>query len=291
MKPVNKVAISLQNKGAELYNKIQKAQASCPQVVREGDLFILKMPRPTSVVWCSVFSHSRDSDLWYLVPGDQFSLLAISDVEACDIEFMGNFNFRCAHGLWVHKDDIELSSRISQIGLKVLTEIREKISALATDPISLLADDEITYDPDYQDWVEELHTSVDELRNFLHNEPVIGLRLVGAESEISSSSSLLQLAAADQEIQDSQIPLLHIYQLSSSKDGMLRACSYKDGLILEWLPSDEDAVKPNVIYAGHSVPWVAQGDFYCSRLIAWQNGGVELIVNQEAIKIAVAQDD
>lgn len=285
MKPNYDTFAVLLNQGREIQAAIRSAQSSRPERVEAGDLFLLRMPVPAPVTWCAVFSHTKDSNLWYCVPGDSFSLLANCDVGADEIEHMLPLNFRCGCGLWIHSEDIELANRISHVSDDVIVALRDKVSALASAPLSLLADDEIGSDPDYEEWIDELRVAVDALRGSLHDEPADSVRRVDKRSEIAMTSQELNLAAADGD-SDLELPtLIRMLQISDSNTGLLKACLYDDGVVLEWHPQEEEAPIPAIGSLGTELAWTSQEGSFCTGLIAWVNGTADVLVNHEQIQI------
>ncbi len=194
-------------------------------------------------------------------------------------------NFRCGCGLWVHSEDIELANRISHVSDDVIVALRDKVSALASDPISLLADDEIGSDPDYEEWIDELRMAIDALRDSLHGEPADSVRRVDKKSEIAMTPQELRLAAADGD-SDLELPkLIRMLQIFDSDEGHLKACLYGDGVVLEWHPLDEQASKPAIASHGTELVWTSQEGSFCTGLIAWVNGTADVVVNHEHIQI------
>lgn len=285
MKPNHDTFAELLNQGLGIRGAITSSQSSRPGQLEAGDLFLLKMPIPVSVTWCAVFSHTKDSRLWYCIPGDSFSLLASCDVAADEIENMMPLNFRCRCGLWVHAEDMKLSNRISQVSNDIVVALRAKVSALASDPIALLDDDEVGSDPDYEDWIDDLRVAVDSLRESLHDEPASTVRLVDRKSELVLTQQQLNLAAADAD-GDLELPkLIRTVQVFDSADGLLKACLYDDGVVLEWHPSEEESSKPTIACKGTDLAWTSQDGSFCTGLIEWMNGTADLSVNNELIQI------
>ncbi|QDV11494.1 hypothetical protein CA51_13580 [Rosistilla oblonga] len=286
MKPNHDTFAELLNQGLEIQNAIASTQASRSERIESGDLFLLKMPIPASVTWCAAFSHSKDSDLWYCVPGDSFSLLANCDVASDETEHTMPLNFRCRCGLWIHSEDIDVSNRISQLTEDIVVALRDKVAALADDPIALLSGDEIGSDPDYENWIDELRIAVDSLRESLHDEPTISVRLVDRKSELALTQLELALAAADNDPEIELPTLIRTLQVFKSIDGLLKACLYDDGLVLEWHPSDEESSKPTIASHGTELAWTPQDGSFCTGLIVWVNGAVVVTVNHELVQIA-----
>ena len=130
-----------------------------------GSVFIVKMPNPTAIVFAAVKHHSKDPNLWFFVPGDDFSLIAKSDVAS------NPWNWRCNHGIWIHTDDINSNAKLCEVDSVTLLAIQEKLEQLTNNPIELL-NDEMSFDPDYQDWIVDMQDCLSDLRDFLHNENV-----------------------------------------------------------------------------------------------------------------------
>ena len=171
MKPKKEDFEEVFDRSVEIRNKIIFEQSLRPKHLESGDLFYLNMPLPFPVTWCAVFTHSDDPCLWYCVPGDSFSCIASTDVKSQESAVRVQLNFRCHCGLWVHTDDIDLANRIDQLKKSDVQSIQDTLARIANDPLSVFAADDISEDPDYVEWIEDLRISVAALAHLLHDEP------------------------------------------------------------------------------------------------------------------------
>ena len=288
MKPDKATFEKLLASGLEIRDAMVSSQSDRPERLDAGDLFLLKMPIPVPVTWCAVFSHSQDDDLWYCIPGDTFSEISNLDVAADDIEHMMPLNFRSQCGLWVHAEDIHFSNRMSQVSSDVVMALRAKVSALASDPIALLSDDESGSDPDYQNWIAELQVAVDSLRNSLHDEPTNSARLIGPDMAVDAYGEVLSLAADDStQTAEQKVPiLLETRQISDSGEGRLQVSLFEDGIIVEWKPKKEDTPTPTVLHDQTPLEWFPQQkDLHCTIVIPWNEKTVNLTLESEEISV------
>ena len=286
MKPDKRIFRVLFDRSCKIQEELRAAEQSRNKRLEAGDLFFMKMPVPVPVTWCAVFPHSKDGDLWYCVPGDSFSLLSATDVSSPASTVRGEMHFRCQCGLWIHAEDIDLTNRFDRLDGAEVKTIRAVVSKLSTDPIAILADDEVRDDPDYGEWIDDLRLAVDALLNALHNEQTLTVRLIGIESMITRSPQPLSLAADDSTtpVSDTTGPaLLQRLQVFDSNQGKLQACLYDDGVIIEWHPAQIDTTRPIVLHAAESLEWFSQQTFWCTHLISWSEDRVELSVNGELV--------
>ena len=79
--------------------------------------------------------------------------------------------------------------------------------------------------------------------------------------------------------------LIRTLQVFDSADGLLKACLYDDGVVLEWHPSEEESSKPTIVSQGIDLAWTSQDGSFCTGLIEWMNGTANLSVNHELIQI------
>lgn len=288
MKPEKAIFARLFDRSCEIRDEVNAQEQARQDRLGAGDLFLIKMPVPVPVTWCAVSSHSRDDDLWYCVPGDSFSLVSASDVTAPTSTTRSGLHFRCHCGLWIHADDIVLSNRLGRLDGSDLDSIRARVSKLAADPIAILTGEEVSDDPDYVEWIDNLRLAVDALLNSLHNEQAPSVRVIGKESALTPIEQPLSLAAADSTAPASEATgpqLLQRLQVFESAEGALQACAYEDGVILEWHPCSPDFTKPVVLHAQNTVEWVSQHKSWCTHLLPWDGGRVELAINGELVAI------
>ncbi len=275
----------------EIREGIVAEQSARPSRIELGDLFYLKMPIPVPVTWCAVFTHSKDDELWYCVPGDSFSIVANTDVTSHSTSVRTELHFRCHCGLWVHADDIDLSNRVSQLNQSESQAIRAKVSNIAKYPIGITSDD-LSHDPDYEEWIEELRYAVDSLLHSLHDEPTHFVRVIGPEAALEVYGESLVLAAddaTDSAFGTEALDLIETRQVLDSSRGQLRVNLYEDGLLVEWHPDVSEATAPKVQLCSVVLNWFPQGDYFCTQVIPWDGSAVDLQVDSELISVTKPQ--
>jgi len=248
MIPEKETFTELFDRNCEIRENIVAEQSARPSRIESGDLFYLKIPIPVPVTWCAVFTHSKDDELWYCVPGDSFSIVANTDVTSPSTSVRTELHFRCHCGLWVHVDVIDLSNRVSQLNQSESQAIRAKVSSIASDPIGMTSNDS-SHDPDCVEWIEELRYAVDSLLHSLHDELTHFVRVIGPDAAIEVYSESLSLTADDAT--DSALGieapgLIETRQVLDSSKGRLLVNLYEDGLLIEWHPTASESTAPEV---------------------------------------------
>lgn len=287
LKPDNKTFVELFEKGRQIQEKILAWQRLRSSQIEAGELFYIRMPLPFPLTWCAVFQHPRDSAIWYCVPGDSFSIATAADVEVPASEVREPLNFRCNCGLWIHTDDIDLSSRFDQLDAAYNRAIRATVSAISKSPLAVLAEDDNAEDPDYIEWISELKMAVDALAHLLHDDHESAVRLVGKEATIAQQTEALSLAAAPSESPEAeeQAELLEVRSLNDIYYGRLRARLYTDGVIIEWRCDDEDVPPPQLRHENQKVDWFGDtGDLYSAPL-PWSDGQVTVKIGLDTVTL------
>jgi len=159
-----------------LEEALRKYRSNAPQVANYakkvclGDLYFFVDPATTGipVQFCVVLQHKDDSDLWFVVPGDQMHLIGTCDVEIPKFVEFGPMNFRCGNGLWVHTDDFNFEHRTGRMGLTVIEQCQDVLSRMVTGDLTeveFIIENETH--PDYVDWMKELQQAVGQLEENL----------------------------------------------------------------------------------------------------------------------------
>ena len=285
MKPESDTFTKLFEKARLIQDSILDWQSRRPPEIQAGELFYLTMPLPFPVTWCAAFQHPRDPALWFCVPGDSFSIVTAADVEAPASEFCEALNFRCNCGLWVHHDDIDLKTRFDEVLPAVHRQIKATVSALAKDPLALLADDNNAEDPDYLEWISELRMAVDALTHLLHDDYESSVRLIGPEWSVGKSAASLSLAAApgEEPTVEPNSDLLDTRQLPHYGHGSLLASLYIDGIVIEWRSDDEEVPPPTIVYDGQPINWLGGDGLFFSATIPWLDNEVKIKLGPEVV--------
>ena len=285
LKPDSKTFMELTEKGRQIQEKVLDWQRHRSNEIDAGELFCISMPLPFPLVWCAVFQHPRNAALWFCVPGDSFSIATAADVEVAGSEVREPLIFRCNCGLWIHRDDIDLNSRFDQLEAGVCRTIRATVSAIAKNPVAILADDDSAEDPDYIEWITELRMAVDALAHLLHDDHESTVRLVGKESSITKAAETLSLAAAPTEsvVAENEPRLLDIRSLDDIYYGTLRALLYTDGVVIDWTCNDEDIPAPPLVYAGKAVRWLGTVGHFYSSTVPWSDDQVTLKIGLDTV--------
>lgn len=287
LKPDSKTFMELSEKGQQIQEKILDWQRHRSSGIEAGELFYISMPLPFPLVWCAVFQHPRDPAIWYCVPGDTFSIATTADVEVPGSEVREPLNFRCNCGLWIHRDDIDLSSRFDQLDVGINRSIRATVAAIAKNPLAVLADDDNAEDPDYVEWISELRMAVAALAHLLHDDHESAVRFVGKESVVTQATEVLSLAAAPSESQvaEDEPKLLEVRALDDIYYGTLHANLYTDGVIIEWICDDEDVPPPQLRHEDKAVDWFGDPGHLFSTTLPWSTNQVTVKIGLDTVTL------
>lgn len=247
-----------------------------------GDLFLLSVPIPIAVSWCAVFQHSRDQSLWYIVPGDQFSLLGSADIAVPEYAESGPLNFRCSCGLWMHVEDIPLENRFGKIDEFHVESIRDQLAQIAENRLSP-ADEllDVDVDPDYEEWIAEVEEAVDALGNHLvaiQNEApaIVYLASTATANWVAEVGVQLESLAADTNgVVANVVPGLRV---KHDGTGELIALIDESGVVLRLFNSDQVPL----VFAGESdsisVDWMTLPECFSTQLVKWQDDVVYFVI-------------
>ncbi len=247
-----------------------------------GDLFLLSVPSPIAVSWCAVFQHSRDQSLWYVVPGDQFSLVGSADIAVPEYSESGPVNFRCSCGLWMHVEDIPLENRFGKIDGFHVESIRDQLAQLAGN--QLIPSDElldVDEDPDYEDWIAEVEEAVDALCAQLvavQNEAPAIVYLASSATTNWVAQVGVQLESLAANTDGAVADVVPGLRVMHDGTGELIALIDEEGVVLRLFNSDQLPV----VFAGESdsisIDWMRLPECFSTPLVQWQNDVVFFVI-------------
>ena len=253
-----------------------------PAAVTPGDLFFFRTTDAVPVKWCVIFAHSRDPRLWFVVPADDFSLVGTRDVAVPPEADEGPLNLRCACGLWVHDEDLDISLRVGHLHFDYIEQVRDHLSRMLENDLptveSLLDVDD---DPDYLEWIEQLAEAVTALEDQLHevhNGPdVITISAATAVQNWDESVPGYQLEhvlAADSgtpEIETGPPP--PGLRVPFQGPGDLFAMVYEQGIVLQLFHVDAASLPRLIVDQASAQPieWRKQPNWLSSSLIPWSD--------------------
>jgi len=266
--------------------------------IEPGDLFLFSMPDPPPVKWCVVLSHSEDPSLWFVVPGDEFSLVGTRDVAVPASAENGPLNLRCACGLWVHHDDFQLPNRIGRIDGDFVEQVRDHLTRMLHNDLptaEFLVDTDT--DPDYLDWMEELSAGVSEFEAQLLESDTGSATTFLVSSSASQNwyeaisgieSPTFALSAASRELDEQLTPPPTGLQIPIEGEGQLVALLYEKGVVLELFNRPETVELPTVIELGErsvTVAWRRQPSWVDTSLLRWSGEQVRLKIDGKDVVI------
>ncbi|MCK5716422.1 MAG: DUF1822 family protein [Thiomargarita sp.] len=158
-KHLNKVrqcALEVQKKQTILDAKL----AELPQNAQKGDIFLLSYPKTMGVQWAIVDVHPKDKNWLLTVPADDLPLVGSNDIPMSPKSLYRSLTLRCGknQGLWIHKNNFDMTSRVGILEEWDLKRTLEKITLGNAGKIQSTAmQAEIDIDPEYQKWMNVVH--------------------------------------------------------------------------------------------------------------------------------------
>lgn len=272
-----------------------------PKAVSPGELFLF--PVDAAVKWCATFTHSKDDELWYIVPGDEFPGVGTRDVALADSCDEAPLVFRCGNGIWVHVDDFDFDQRIGEIDRQFVEQIRDHLGRIVKGDLptadSLMETDD---DPDYVEWMEELSSAVQEFEQVLLNGEHVGSvdlsptilplsafreRRPDELGELISPStySLAAESKSDYSVEYSDAKSLSA-EIPFDTDGKVFAIRYERGVVVQAFGFGDS---PPEILIGDQEPaaiqWHQDSEWFSSSLLLFENNQVVLSFGERSFVI------
>jgi len=287
--------------GLQFQKEKRNRLSALPNEVSPGELFLF--PIDVVVKWCATFTHSKDDDLWYIVPGDEFPEVGTRDVVLPDSCDEAPLVFRCGNGIWVHVNDFDFDQRIGQIDRQLVEQIRDHLGRIVKNDLptvdSLVETDD---DPDYIEWVEELSSAVQNFEQALLNSENVSS--VGLDQKILPlsafrerrpdelgdliSSSTYSLAAESKNkytVEQSDGKSLSA-EVPFDTDGKVFAVRYERGVVVLAFGFDES---PPEIMVGDretaAIQWHQGADGFTSSLLPFENNLVVLSFEERSFVV------
>ena len=137
---------------------------SRPGPPRPGDLFLFRMPGALEVRWAVILPHPDDPRLLFSVPADGHPLAGTNDVRVPKEVPSGPLALRCGYGLWIHQDDFDRALRAGALEDLYVQEARAKLAQIAAGQVQgTPLQTETEWNPDYEDWLDEVARISDRL--------------------------------------------------------------------------------------------------------------------------------
>jgi hypothetical protein len=131
---------------------------------RPGDLFLFRMPGALDVRWAVILPHPDDPRLLFSVPADGQPLAGTNDVRVPEEASGGPLVLRCGYGLWIHQDDFNPGLRTGALDDRHVEQARAKLAQIAGGQVEgTTLEKETEWDPDYEDWLDEVARVSDRL--------------------------------------------------------------------------------------------------------------------------------
>ena len=293
---------SLFTNGLRFQKEKRNRLDALPKTVSPGELFLF--PVDVAAKWCATFTHSKDDDLWYIVPGDEFPEVGTQDVALPVFSDEGSLNFRCGNGIWVHVDDFGFDQRVGQIDGQFVEQIRDHLGRIVKNNLptveSLIQTDS---DPDYIEWMEELSAAVQEFEQILlDNEskakPATQVRSILPRSLFREHSreelgglissvpdSLAAESKSDYTTESSGEKPLSA-EVPFQTEGRVFAIRYEGGVVIQAFGFNDS---PPAIHVGDTgaepIEWHQESEWYSSSIIPFEKNEVVLSIEQHSYVI------
>ncbi len=290
----------LLSKANEFQTKKSTELAQLPRQIRSGDLFIFPIDLPLTFV--AVLSNSKDKELWFFVPGDEFPTIGTRDVAVPAFSSEGPLNFRCGNGVWIHTDDVNFDNRIGLLDSVYVEHIHDHLARDVKDNLptagSLLAAD---LDPDYEEWVEELSSAVRLFKQELLDQAFKSeatttsmdgditvaysfsknwMRAAGIDSSMALSADASGIDKLPELDEGEHTPVGCPIKMFDGP-GTLVAIQYADEVLFQIYNLEEGQVPPKVVANGEKLEWHEAGYYWASDEIKWSDDMIEFSINDE----------
>lgn len=266
-----------------------------PRVVSPGELFLF--PVDMAVKWCTTFTHSKDDELWYIVPGDEFPEVGTRDVVLPDSCDESPLVFRCGNGIWVHLDDFDFDQRIGQIDRQYVEQIRDHLGRIVKNDLptvdSLVETDD---DPDYIEWIEELSAAVQEFEEQLlrdesaaHGEErtILPSTAYNFGTDWMAKAGIESTALAADAAGINEVPRLdsELAPIGAVIDfegpGVLVAIQYPTEIVFQVFRLENKQTPPEIVANGDKLDWFEMGAYWATDEVQWSGNLIEFSINGE----------
>lgn len=151
--------------------------------IQPGDRFLMPDGPDAQMSWVAILPNKDDSELWYIVAADQFSLVGTADVVVEGGDDAAQLVLRCGHGLWAKKTDLSPELYLGRIGEDFVDHAKEKLQSMVQGQLVGTADAELTDDdPAYLEWEEEISSIVEAIEHRIQR-PKVSLSFRNADPD------------------------------------------------------------------------------------------------------------
>ena len=156
-------------KARDHINSIQPATS-----IHSGDCFLFTESLDLPVRWVAALQHKDSLDLWYFVAADDFPLVGSCDIELPESDPNSPLVIRCEVGLWVRSDDVDLEKYLGRIAAEFVSQARDRLSQMVQGDVIVTESASVAeVDPDYVEWIHELHRAAELAEARIQAEPVV----------------------------------------------------------------------------------------------------------------------
>jgi hypothetical protein len=147
---------------------------SAPPVVAAGDLYAFRSTADLGIEWAVIRQHVDDPDLWFAVPFDQHYQFGTWDIVIPEFSSAGEGALRCGRGIWIHADELEMSSRSGFLEGGYVVEAVNRLAAMVQeDSVDGFQRLEVDEDSEYQEWMDEVAAAAERLETSLSDSPAV----------------------------------------------------------------------------------------------------------------------
>jgi len=162
------------NGAIEKWKAAQARIAERDSLPAAGDIYVFSATAEIGLEWVIVLQHAEDDALWFMVPFDQNPMAGTWDISVSESSTAGPGTLRCGRGIWIHIDDLTIGSRSGFLELWYIDKARARLASMVAPAID--ASDcrpEVDFDPDYQEWLDEVTTAAEHLEAKLRAAPEV----------------------------------------------------------------------------------------------------------------------
>ncbi len=149
---VRRFTAEINQKQAQLDEKL----SHFPKQPQLGDIFIFDNPKTMGLQWVIVDSHVKEKNWWLTVPADDYPLVGSTDIAISKKSLCSPLTLRFGEnqGLWIHKRDFDINSRVGFLEEWDQERAFEKVEQIRAGKIKNTASQaETDIDPEYEEWM------------------------------------------------------------------------------------------------------------------------------------------
>jgi hypothetical protein len=143
-----------------------------PKSPQEGDIFIFEQGDKLGLEWVVLFPHHKNEQLLLTVPADDNPMAGSTDITISEDALCGPLTLRCSQGMWIHKTDFDMESRVGILENWHWQRALNKTKQIFENNLQSTAwQREKDADPEYKEWMTLVSQDHEALRQALQEKP------------------------------------------------------------------------------------------------------------------------